>query len=333
MITKFLTTTSLALLVSLYMQASAAELDAFDMKKCVNMGNSLEAPRHSPWGAPIDTKHFALIKSKGFDTVRIPVRWSDYTADGPEFRIETDFTSKVKYIVDAALAQNLNVILNVHHFEEIMETPKTQIPKLVKLWEQISKTFASYSDDLWFEVLNEPHTNLKGQLLLQAQFKSVRAIRKENPTRIVILGGEEWSGIRTLETNMMPPDQNIVYTFHYYDPFDFTHQNAPWVGESMSTKKRGWGSEQDHIELEAAIKTAQEFEKAIERPLFVGEFGAYEKVKNKERVKYVDGVRKAMEEADIPWCLWSFSNTFPLYEAEKQKWDKAMLKALIPNSH
>jgi len=213
-----------------------------------------------------------------------------------------------------------------------MDAPEAQTPKLVRMWEQISQMFKGHSDSLWFEVLNEPNNKLKGQLLLQAQFKSVRAIRKSNPSRIVILGGEDWSGIRTLETSMMPPDDNIVYTFHYYDPFDFTHQNAPWVGASMPTKKRGWGSEEDHIELQAAIKTAQEFEKAIERPLFVGEFGAYEKVKNKERVKYVKGVREAMEAADIPWCLWSFSNTFPLYNADKKKWDKAMMKALFPNS-
>ncbi|NNC37244.1 MAG: cellulase family glycosylhydrolase [Hyphomonadaceae bacterium] len=307
----------------------AAEIEAFDMQRCVNMGNSLEAPRDAPWGAPINTDHFALIKAKGFDTVRIPARWSDYTAGAPDFKIESNFKRKVENIVVAALAQDLNVILNVHHFEEIMDDPISHTPKLVEMWRQISETFKDQPDSLWFEVINEPNGMLKAQPLLQLQHEAVETIRKTNPDRIVILGGEDWSGIRTLDTNMMPPDDNIVYTFHYYDPFAFTHQFAPWTGDAMPTEKRGWGSEKDRDELKDAVQTAVDFEKAIDRPVFVGEFGAYEKINNSERVQYVNDVRSAMEGAQIPWCLWSFSNTFPLYDTEKQAWDKDMLDALV----
>lgn len=324
-----LLTSGLALLSS---NAFAANIDAFDMQKCVNMGNSFESPRDAPWGKPIDPKYFFMIKEKGFDTVRIPVRWSDYTKSAPDYMIETDFMTKVSDIIDAALAQDLNVILNVHHFEEIMEDPKGQTKKLLAIWKQLADKFKDKPDDLWFEVINEPFNKLEGRDLLVLQTKAVRTIRKSNPDRIIILGGEDWSGIRTLDTNIMPPDANIVYTFHYYDPFTFTHQKAPWLGEAMPKKKRGWGSKEDHAELAKAVQTATDFKTIIERPLFVGEFGAYEKIKNSERVEYVGAVREAMEEAQIPWCLWSFSNTFALYDPENSKWDKDMLEALIPGS-
>jgi len=311
---------------------NASTLEAFDMQRCVNMGNSFDSPRDAPWGEPINPDHFEMIRDKGFDTVRIPVRWSDYTGGAPVFAIESDFMAKVSAVVDRALSEDLNVILNVHHFEEIMDDPGSETEKLLAMWAQIAPSFKDRSDSLWFEVINEPFNELKGKKLLTLQAKAVRKIRKSNPDRIVILGGEDWSGIRTLDTNIMPPDDNIVYTFHYYDPFDFTHQNAPWTGKDGPKKKRGWGSERDKTELTQAINTATEFRAALDHPLFLGEFGAYEGIKNSERVEYVGDVRAAMEDAQIPWCLWSFSNTFPLYEPAKDKWDKDMLKALMPEN-
>jgi len=324
----------LTLLVStialLSTNCQAADNDAFDMQRCVNMGNSYDAPRGEPWGKPLNADHFTLIKNKGFDTVRIPVRWSDYTGGAPDYKIESAFLDKVSRDVDAALNLDLNVILNVHHFEEIMEDPDANMKKFLSMWEQLAPHFKNRSDSLWFEVINEPFNELKGEKLLQLQGKAVRSIRKSNPNRIIILGGEDWSGIRTLDTNIMPPDANIVYTFHYYDPFDFTHQKAPWV-EDGPKKKKKWGSKEDHTQLKAAVKTATDFREAVDRPLFVGEFGAYENIKNSERVEYAGDVRAAMEEAQIPWCLWSFSNTFALYDAEKEKWDEDMLSSLVPN--
>lgn len=310
--------------------ASAANHKAFDMQRCVNMGNSFDSPRGEPWGAPIDPDHFDIIKQKGFDTVRIPVRWSDYTKGAPDYKIETDFLAEVTNIVDRALDLNLNVILNVHHFEEIMDDPDTHTDKLYAIWEQLAPHFRDKSDSLWFEVINEPFNELKGDKLLMLQAKTVRNIRKSNPNRIIILGGEDWSNIRTLDTNIMPPDANIVYTFHYYDPFSFTHQKAPWLGDDMPKKKRNWGIDEDYAELAKSVEIATEFKQVIQRPLFIGEFGAYEGIKNSQRVKYVNDVRAAMEGAQIPWCLWSFSNTFSLYDTEKGEWDNDMLNALIP---
>jgi endoglucanase len=300
----------------------------FDMKKCVNMGNSLESPRGESWGKPINIADFKVIRNKGFDTVRIPVRWDDYTGSAPAHTIEADFMSKVVKIVDAALAEDLNVILNIHHFDEIMENPKQELPQLVALWKQIATRFRNHPKSLWFETLNEPHKNLNGKLMQAAQVAATLAIRETNPDRIIILGGENWSGIDSLPSNIVPPDEHIVYTYHYYDPFDFTHQKAPWLGESMPKKKRGWGSRQDKVELQTSIEKAVTFRDFVDRPVFVGEFGVYEGVANKERVKFIEAARIAMEGANIPWCLWSYSNTFALYNNDTKKFDKDVLKAL-----
>ncbi len=299
----------------------------FQMKRCVNMGNALEAPNGSSWGKLYAKADYQKIAEAGFDTVRIPIRWSDYTGPAPEYRLHPDFVAIADNNIKWALSSGLNVVINIHHFEEMMEQPGEQMERFRAIWDQLSLRYSKLPGNVWFEVLNEPTKNLKGKEMRQAQALALATIRRDNPDRIVILGGEEWSGIRTLATNLATDDPNVVYTFHYYDPFNFTHQGAAWLGENMPKGKRGWGSAADKVELANAVEIATTFRKAVGRPVFLGEFGANDPVDNKERVKWAGAVKEAMEEADIPWCLWAYANTFALH-TEENGWDEDMLAVL-----
>ncbi len=307
--------------------ASAAVAADFQMKRCVNMGNALEAPSGALWGRSYSKADYQKIAAAGFDTVRIPVRWSDYTGPAPDYQIHPEFAGLVDNNLKWALTSGLNVIVNVHHYEEIMEDPASQMERFRMIWDQVSLRYSRLPDNVWFEVLNEPFKNLKGKEMRQAQALALATIRRDNPDRIVILGGEEWSGIRTLATNLATDDSNVVYTFHYYDPFSFTHQEATWLGENMPKGKRGWGSDADKAELANAVEVATAFREAVGRPVFLGEFGVNDPVDKKQRVKWTGAVKTAMESADIPWCLWSYDNTFALH-SEENGWDEDMLAVL-----
>lgn len=307
-------------------EASGIAAD-FEMKRCVNMGNALETPNGVSWGRLYTEEDYQRIAAAGFDTVRIPIRWSDYTGPAPAYRIHPDFAELVDNNIRWALRNDLNVVLNIHHFEELMEAPADHRARYQALWDQISLRYSQLPDNVWFEVLNEPHTNLKGAEMRQLQALALQIIRGDNPDRIVILGGEEWSGIRTLATNLSTDDPNVVYTFHYYDPFNFTHQQAEWLGENMPQGTRGWGSAEDKAELDQAVQTAVAFREAVQRPVFLGEFGVHAPVDNDERVEWAAAVKTAMEGAEIPWCLWSYGNTFAAY-TDEGGWDEDMLRVL-----
>lgn len=326
LITLLLATTGCATTLS----PSASPPAAFDMHRCVNMGNSLENAKASKWGGGgnISPTDFARIKAKGFDTVRVPIRWNDYTGPGPDYAIEPAFADYVKEIVDSALDNDLNVILNIHHFHELMDDPEGEFPKFEALWQQIAVQFADYPDDLWFEFLNEPSKALKGELMQYAQQSAVDIIRKTNPDRVIILGGEFWSNFRQIDTNIAPPDANIVYTFHYYEPFDFTHYLAEWTKPNMPDTPRGWGSVQDRADLSAAVATVTSYRDQVSRPVFLGEFGAYTSLDHDDRMRWIAAVRSEMDAAEIPWCLWAYANTFPVYNANAAQWDSDTVSAL-----
>lgn len=306
---------------------SLSAADSFDVKRCMNMGNALDAPKEGDWGHVIQGDSFRVIKEAGFDTVRIPIRWSAHTGGGPDYKIDPKFFARVDEVVNQALSQDLKIIINIHHFEELNEDPEGNFAKFIALWDQIAPHYASLPNSVYFEVLNEPNGNLGGDIMRKILTAGFNKIRESNPTRILILGGENWSGINTLPSIPAIDDPNQVYTFHYYDPFEFTHQKASWTPLENSDT-RGWGSREDRRELKAAAEYTKKAQDELGIPLFMGEIGAYEKAPYDDVVRYTRETRKAFEDAGISWCVWSFTATFPFYDQDKKAWDQNKLAAL-----
>ena len=313
-----------ALLLGAHLPAHA---DTFNTKRCVNMGNALDAPNEGDWGHTIEASSFKAIADAGFDTVRIPVRWSAHTKGAPDYKIDEAFFSRVTDVINQALANNLQIVLNIHHFEELNEAPAENAAKFVALWEQIATRYKDLPDSVYFELINEPNKNFKGDLMRKIVAQGFKKIRETNPTRILILAGEDWSGINSFPTIPSIEDPNQVYTFHYYDPFKFTHQKTSWT-DLKNSGTVGWGGSADKAELNAAAKYAAKVQRETGIPVFLGEIGAYEEAPYEDVIAYTRESRKAFENAGISWCVWNFTATFPLYDTDKKKWDDNKLAAL-----
>jgi endoglucanase len=325
-----------AVLLAIFVNASGApsavprRTDSLPVGRCVNMGNHLEAPTEGAWGdRKIADDDFLIIAKAGFNTVRIPVRWAAHAEEKPPFTIDKVFMARVRHVVDNARAARLHVILNSHHYDDIHSDPSdAHIARLAGMWTQIAATFAKAPNEtLWFEIENEPHDQFNDGNLLKVLTPALAAIRKSNPKRPVIIGGESWSGITSLKTLKLPDDPNIVPTFHYYDPFEFTHQGADWVNPSPPMG-RGYGNAEDQARLRDDVKAVRVYIKRTGKTPFIGEFGANEKVPLDDRVKYQTSVRLAFDQLNIGMCAWSFTNTFPLYDSAKKQWVPGMRGAM-----
>ncbi len=321
-----------AWMVTLALSATPAlaATDSLPVGRCVNMGNHLEAPSEGAWGGrKIADDDFAIIAKAGFNSVRIPVRWAAHADEKPPYTINKDFMARVQHVVGKARAAGLNVILNSHHYEDIHSDPSdVHIARLAGLWTQIATSFAAEPNDkLWFEIENEPHDKFNDSNLLKVLSPSLAAIRATNPTRPVIIGGEFWSGINSLKSLTLPDDPNIIPTFHYYDPFNFTHQGADWVNPSPPMG-RVYGGAEDEALLRGDVAKVRAYIARTGKTPFIGEFGANEKIPLYERVKYQMTVRIAFDQLKIGMCAWAFTNTFPLYDSAKKNWVPGMRVAM-----
>jgi hypothetical protein len=95
--------------------------------------------------------------------VRVPVRFSGHAGDSPPYAIDAEFMARVRHVVDTSLAAGLNVILNMHHYDEVFTAPEQHRDRFASLWRQIATEFRDAPAGLWFELINEPHERLKRQ--------------------------------------------------------------------------------------------------------------------------------------------------------------------------
>lgn len=293
------------------------------------MSNQLEGnPTEGSWGRAIADDDFAQIKAQGFETVRLPVRWSTHALTTPPYTIEAQWMDRVEEVVNLARASDLRVILNVHHYDEIFDDPDAHRDRLAAFWAQIAERFQSADDMVWFELLNEPHNRLTDANLLSILQPSLDKVRITNPTRPVVIGGENFSGINSLATLPLPDDRYIIATFHYYDPFNFTHQGASFL-DSPPPFGRVFGTQSDLDEVEVSVAKAQTFMANTGIPVFMGEYGAIQTIPTENRALYYKTVSEAFRSAEVDGCVWGYISSFNFRDdALGGAWDDAMLEAI-----
>jgi endoglucanase len=311
-------------------------LDAFEQNKQlgrgVNLGNALEAPKEGEWGVTLKEEYFSLIKQAGFDSVRIPIRWSAHASQTPPYTIEKTFFERVDWAVEQAVQNNLQVVINMHHYEEIFTDPAEHQERYLALWDQIAAHYKDYPDNLVFEILNEPNNKLTARLWNDLLVKALAVVRKTNPERNVIIGPAEWNSLYKLSDLELPEDdRHIIVTFHYYLPFQFTHQGAEWASGSEAWLGTTWMATPDQQKaLERDLDLAAGWAEKHNRPLYLGEFGAYSKADMDSRARWTEAVARQAEKRGMGWAYWEFCAGFGVYDPQLKVWISPLLNALIP---
>jgi endoglucanase len=297
----------------------------------INLGNALEAPKEGEWGVKLKAEYFAAIKKAGFDTVRLPVRWSAHAKAEAPYLIDTKFAERVDWAIQQAEANNLNIIVNVHHYGEMDAQPDKHLARLIALWEQIAERYKNRGPRVYFELFNEPHDKFIEGKWNAAIPKLLAAVRKTNPTRPVIVGPSHWNAIWTLEKLQLPKDdRNLIVTVHFYEPFQFTHQGASWVQGSDKWKGKKWtGAPAERAAIQKDFDKAAAFGKAHDRPMFLGEFGAYEGADIESRAKWTECVAENAQRVGFSWAYWEFCSGFGAYDSKTDMWRLPLKAALL----
>ena len=307
--------------------APGASVQARDMARSlgrgVNFGNMLEPPSEGAWGLRVEDRFINLVGTPGFPTtVRLPVRWSNHADVDAAARIDTAFMARVTEVVDKLLARGATVVLNMHHYRQLDGDPLDPGERgvdeavvdlrFLALWRQIAEHFAGHSPRLLFEIYNEPHGRLDARwndLLSRA----VRAVRASNPQRLLVAGPVVWNNPTGLPRLVLPADAHMILTVHHYEPFNYTHQGAEWANPPKPTGVGCCDVGQlaaMHRLLDVAVSECAR----LGYPVFVGEFGAYNKASTASRVTYSRAMRDAMEARGMPWMYWELAAGFGVYD-------------------
>jgi endoglucanase len=317
--------------------ARTAQADAFSQNQ--RLGRSVNILGYDPvWRsrdqARFKAHYFQKLKAAGFTSVRInlhPFRHMDATNN---WALRSSWFEVLDWAVNESQKQGLAVILDLHEFNALGSKPDgDNKEKFLAFWRQMAAHYQAASDTVFFEVLNEPSQKLTPDLWNEYFAEALSIIRKTNPTRTVIVGPGHWNAIGHLEQLKLPEnDRNLIVTVHFYEPFAFTHQGASWTDRK---DKLGfdWTASPNEVEaLNKAFDKADAWAKANQRPLFLGEFGAYDRGPMDSRVRWTAAVSRAAEARGWSWAYWQFDSDFILYDVKRDAWVEPILHALIPNS-
>lgn len=303
---------------------------AFPIQRGVNLGNALEAPNEGDWGYRIESAHLAAIAAAGFDGVRLPVRWDAHAEPRPPYIIAPDFLDRVDAIIADALSQGLCVQLDCHHYEALFAAPDAERPRFASIWRQVGDYFSATSPELIFEPLNEPNgERWNGALLTAVQAEAVAAIRETNPERLIVLGPGQWNAINALGDWRPPQDANLAMSVHYYEPHDFTHQNASWLGAGAPSFGRAWGAPRDLGLVTRHADITSDWARAHRMSWQLGEFGVNIAVPLAQRALWTRAVRQAFERDGAGWCIWDFAGAFAIWDIATEAFIPEMLEALF----
>lgn len=274
--------------------------------------------------------YLGMLKEAGFSTVRInlhPFRRMDQSND---YALPASWWETLDWAVTNALQSGLMVILDLHEFGAMGTDPETNKLKFLAFWRQVSERFRDAPDNVLFEILNEPSRKLTAEMWNQYYREALAIIRRTNPVRTVVIGPAGYNSIGQLGEFKLPEeDRNIIVTVHYYSPMDFTHQGASWAGRANKLGVEWKGTDQEKAAVEKDFARAQSWAKEHNRPIFLGEFGVYDKAPMESRVRYLAFLVGTMEKLGWSWAYWQFDSDFVLYDVKSDKWIEPVRDALV----
>ncbi|MFH1085696.1 MAG: glycoside hydrolase family 5 protein [Chloroflexota bacterium] len=299
----------------------------------VNLGNALEAPVEGEWGMTLQEDYFQLIKGAGFNLVRIPIRWSAHALAEPPYTIDPAFFARVDWAVEQALKRKLTTVINLHHYDELTAYPPNHKARFLAMWRQIAERYRGRDARLYFEPLNEPNGGLEGEVWNAYVAEAIAVIRETNPTRKIVVDSTNWARITQFYELKLPADPHLIVSFHYYEPFEFTHQGAEWAeGSSLWLGKTWEGTEAQQRMIRADLDMAVTMATKQGWTLFMGEFGAYSRADMASRARWTRFLVQEAEARGIAWASWEFGAGFGVYDREAGAWHRELLAALIPDS-
>ncbi len=316
-----------------------------------------------------------LLSESGFKALRLPIDLDLYVSNRSEFlgdttgKVELEMNDSIFIVLDSFVNWTeryaMSFTIDYHEYDNSYNATSAKDPQYIKMmacvWKAVAAHYAENPrEDIFFELLNEPDmTNGKvtqddWTIAAQAMIDSIRTV---DPTHTIIFGDVQWYAISYLVKRTPFSDDNIVYAFHSYDPFIFSHQGASW-GDAATIKNipfpydpEKWSEYSADFGVKAStaswVKTAvKNYYKtgskdyilslvvkakkwAVENnvPLVWNEFGAYTPKSDPQSVlNYMTAVREISDTLQIPWQHWGYTGGFAVIENGKliDGFDKAL---------
>lgn len=288
---------------------------------------------------------YVQIRTLGFGHVRVPVA-SHRLAEGAGGRFSASKVAALRSDLEAVLDSGLAVILAVQMNDDeklALLGDAGQGRAFARDWTLLADSLADLpANKLVFELLNEP-TSEDAEAWQALQRKLLTAVREVAPRHTIMLTGAHYSDLDDLERLRPVDDGNVIYSFHFYTPHNFTHQGATWgwppwrllaglpypanealVAPLLETApkparqhivqygRETWNQSAISAELSRARLWADQHDVLIH----CTEFGVIAGAPADSRARWLEDVRSVLEANEAGWTVWGYASRFAIASPE-----------------
>jgi aryl-phospho-beta-D-glucosidase BglC (GH1 family) len=216
--------------------------------------------------------------------------------------------------------------------DDFFENPELQ-DSFISLWEEFARRYGRYANRLSFELLNEVVDINVAEVWNDIVKRTIPVIREYAPVTKILVGGVRNNSVLWVSKLDVPYDENVVYTFHFYEPLIFTHQSAYWVDKMPADYSIEYPNDFDTVVSETdehlppicreiyntirtdkadksfiraafadALKAAEERNAAI----YCGEYGVIDKAALPLTLNWFSDINSVFEEHGISRAAWTY---------------------------
>ena len=316
------------------------------LDKGYNIGLWLEAQRFSDF--TYDEKFVNMLADAGFKSLRLPIDLDLYVIQNNGvfgLVLHPDLFLILDSFANWTKKYGLSLTIDYHQYDGSFDPDDPDnIAEMGEIWSQVAAHFANDTrKDLFYELLNEPVMSagaIDPAVLPQAQWTAIAEyfidrIRAHDTRHTVIFGDTGWYSISDLVNRAPLSYTNVIYAFHFYDPYVFTTQGGAWAGMGETHAipypySEGRWSECSHdfgftLEnpdwqfdclddyahtgnkswIRNRIVEAKRWAVKHNVPVICNEFGVYEgSVQPEDEIRYYTDLIDVFTELEIPWQHW-----------------------------
>lgn len=336
--------------------STAALNDRVDrLARGTNLSNWFWAPNKT-----YSSSDFSTLHRMGMTYVRLPIDFSYLYDPKTRNKLNRQNLANVYSAIQAIQHEKLAVLVDIHATPQPLSNSSFQ-PIFKRFWQSFAAYLSTNTDPdyTFLQPLNEPIFEQNPQAWLPIQAELIRAIRRRAPKHTIIATGAKWQNRETLIQMQPLSDRNIIYDFHFYDPFLFTHQGADWVGgyysqiqnlpypsspqlvQSVIDQLAGnpeaqgaiayYGNEHwSKAEIQALLAPVANWANRNRVKVICSEFGAYGVYAPADsRVQYITDVRSSFEQLGIGWAMWEYMSGYGFAEqSDSLIVDRSLVQAL-----
>jgi len=306
------------------------------------------------------------IASWGLDHVRLPFDYPVLESDDNPFVYLEEGFQVIDRLLGWCRDSSLNLVLDLHKApgyafgnraeDNVLFTDQAAQRRFVSLWREIAGRYKGEGDNLVFELMNEI-VDAHGDTWNRIARMAIEGVWDVDPKRHILLGGPYYNSVAGLDTLEIWDDERVLYNFHFYEPFLFTHQRARWthlrdsgVSQSYPGKIEGLdrlkeifgGDKPEHYKtlgadtvfdrafLENALSPAVEFARRRGRELYCGEYGVIDLADLGSRINWLRDINDLFDTNGFGRACWTYKGmNFTSIDENGEPVSRELIEALI----